>query len=257
MNVGGMAMNAEQVSGQFARYTPTDWNLPYSGTQYGPCMVSDSTYTTGGKVPGTPEAYLDAGDITISGPNIASGTKLLKAPSSAGPAYILSLGENTLGNGGAYTLTGKGGTEVGSFTVNATMPTNFSVTNWDSISAIDRKALTVKWTGSGFDKLLILVGAQNSTGGSTHSVAIACIVQASLGTFSVPTAALARLPVVAAASDTSSAILQVSTAVDQGGTMTGNTSTAKTLTPNLVGGGKVDYGSFTPFSSVMKNVSIN
>ena len=39
------------VSGAISRYSAAEWNGPYAGPKFGPCIVYDVTYPTGGKFP--------------------------------------------------------------------------------------------------------------------------------------------------------------------------------------------------------------
>ena len=97
-------------------------------------------------------------------------------------------------------MAGNGGRGLGAFNVSVNFPSNFTVTNWDAISAIDRtKPLAVNWTGSGLDQIYILasssrvLGKDASNTNILHTVAITCQVPASPGTFSVPAEAIAYL----------------------------------------------------------------
>ncbi|MEO7142815.1 MAG: hypothetical protein ABI165_04860 [Bryobacteraceae bacterium] len=247
----------EQVGGVINRYTAADWILPYSGPKFGPCSVFAVTYASGTTQPGNPSALLDAGaKLAFSGPNVLAGATVGAFVGPVGPAYSSTLPAGTLMEGGAYTLAGAGGTQVGPFIATATLPSNFSVTNWSSISSINRSTpLTINWTGAGFDQVLILV--QGATlGASNHNVAISCVVPESLGTFSIPAAALAYLPAAAAGAAGNVGQLTVEATMAGAGTLSAQSSTAQTLTPPLVGGGQADFGSFAPFLAVEKSVAI-
>jgi hypothetical protein len=131
----------------------------------------------------------------------------------------------TIALGGIYTLTGSGGTQVGPFTASATVPSSFTVTNWNSITAINRaNPLTVNWTGSGFD--VVVIHVQGFTIGSTiNSVLISCPVAGNLGTFTIPAAALALVPA------TQSGQFSLAAGTSNGGIILPLASTAQTLTP--------------------------
>ena len=239
------ARTSESIGGGFSSYTQAEWEAPFSAPTFGPCTVLNITGPNLG-----PDAYLDAGTITVSGPNLPSGTTLPKSNTKIGPSYIfMAATGTTLSNGGTYTISGSGGTEVGPFTVSATLPESFAVTNWDAITAINRaNGLTVNWSGTGFDTVVIAATGQTTN----ETVTVSCVVAANLGTFSIPQGALALLP------PTQIATLTVSgtTAVLGTGSAGGIRTTVQTVVPNLVGGGQVKYGAFGGQISVLKSLSI-
>jgi hypothetical protein len=170
--------------------------------------------------------------------------------------YSVTLPTGTLVGGGTYTLTGTGGTQVGPFTASATLPTSFTITNLDSLAAIDRtKPLTLNWTGGGFDAVNIQLGG-TILGTPTHQVLVTCEVPGGPGSFTIPAAALSSLPAIAAANSNAVGQLVVSAGVGTQATVSAESNTATTLTPNLVGGGQVDFGSFSAFLGIIKAVTI-
>ena len=175
---------------------------------------------------------------------------------SNGPIYSLTPVAGAL-VGGTYTLTGNGGADVGPFSVSSTLPTSFSATNLASITTIDRaQPLTLTWSGTGFDQVIILISSDSLGAATTHGVSISCAVPASPGTFSVPAAALAYLPAVVNGSANGAGQLQVEAVQSTPGLATAVSGTGQTLTPPLVGGGQVDFGGFSPFLAVIKSVAI-
>ncbi|HWZ30787.1 MAG TPA: hypothetical protein VNX18_05620 [Bryobacteraceae bacterium] len=256
MTVGKFALDTgavEIVGGPFNLYSAAKWILPYSGPKFGPCTVLDITYA--GDFPVAPDALLDAGTkLTLTGPGATAGTIVPAIPGVVGPVYSTTLPAGTLVNGGTYRLTGTGGTQVGPFTATATLPNSFNLTNLSTV--VDRsKPFTLNWTGSGFDTVVVQLNG-TILGSSTHQVVVTCAVPGSSGTLSIPAAALAYMPAVTAGS--SSAVGQISIAAAPGvaGMTSAQSSTATTLTPNLVGGGQVDFGAFTAFLGVVKSVTI-
>jgi hypothetical protein len=248
----------ELVGGQFGVYTPAEWNGPYAGPTYGSCIVYSTTYATGAKFPASPDSFLDAGpNLTLTGPGLpAAGTSVPAVSTVYGPVYSLLLPTGTLASEGTYTLTGPGGTQVKSFSVQGTLPDSFMVTNWDTITAVNRTTpLTINWTGTGFDNVLISLAGTTSSATTVHVVAIACLAAASLGTFSVPTAALANLPALTNGT-TGVGALSVATTRAVTGAFSPESSEDTTLTPNLVAGGQVNYGTFAPYFIVTKSLSI-
>ncbi len=246
----------ELIGGQFARYTAAEWTLPFSGPKFGACIVLDETYPAGGKEPSAPDSFLDAGaNLPVSGPNLPATAALGKIALSNGPIYSLTPAAGAL-VAGTYTLTGSGGADVGPFSVSSTLPTSFSATNFTSITAIDRtQPLTLTWSGTGFDEVLIVVQSDALSTTTTHTVAVSCAAPASAGTFSVPAAALTYLPAVVSGFATGSGQLTVEAVQSNGGIITAELG-GQTLTPPLVAGGQVDFGGFAPFIGLAKAVTV-
>jgi len=241
---------SESIGGGFSSYTQAEWQYPFSAPTFGACSVLDITGL--GKAPYLPDAYLDAGTITVSGPNLPSGTLVPKSTPNGqiGPSYILIDATGTkLANGGTYTITGGGGTQVGPFTASMTLPQSFTVTNWDAITAINRaNGLTVNWSGTGFNTVVITATGQSLT--TSETITASCVVAGSLGTYSIPQGALAML------FPTQVATLTVTATTVTSGIAAQLRTTAQTLVPSLVGGGQVNYGDVGGQISVLKSLSI-
>jgi len=244
----------DQIAGDFASYSPAEWQTAYPAATFGPCTVVDETYPILGKAPSSPDSFLDAGTIALSGPGLPQGAKLGTLPETNGPFYYYAPPTgSTLAYGGTYTISSNGGTQIGPFNISATIPTSFSVTNWDQITSINRAAdLPVSWAGSGFGTVVIGVSGTTQTSTTKHSVAVTCVVAASLGTFSIPQGALAMLPAIQASSGASAGQLVASAAPGS----VAVSGTSQDLTPSLVGGGQVNYGNFGPSLIVVKSLSI-
>jgi len=249
------ASDQYSVFGEFSSYSASAWTNLSSAQKFGACTAYDVTYDSTGVNPTVADHLLDAGNISLSGPNLGAGTTLTKftlPTGPSGPTYFLDPTAGTPALGGTYTLTGSGGTQVGPFSgVSATLPSSFTVTNWNALTAINRAGpLTISWTGSGFDQVSIGASGQTTTGTSVHSVSISCTAAASLGTFSVPVGALALLPV------TSNGALSVTVGSSLTGSSAGGITNIQNLTPSLVGGGKVNYGTFTAILGTSKTLSV-
>jgi hypothetical protein len=239
---------SETIGGNFASYTPAEWQAPFAAPTFGPCGVLD-TISPPANAPYSPDTYLDAGMVTVSGPNLPSGTNIPEATTQMGPSYDFRAATGTtLALGGTYTITGSGGTQIGPFSASATLPTSFTVTNWDAITSINRaNGVTINWAGSGFGTVTIGVTGQRTD----ETIVISCFVPASLGTFSIPQGALAML------FPTQISTLAVSaTTAPPPGTSAPYRSTAQTLVPSLVGGGQVNYGAIGGQISVLKSLPI-
>jgi hypothetical protein len=242
---------AESVDGQFASYSAAEWALPFSGPTFDSCTVLTLIYPGTGKDPSAPDSLLDAGNVTISGQGWQAATALQKTATGEGPSYGLSPAAGTMALGATYTLAGSGGTQVGPFTVSATLPSSFQVTNWNSITAINRSApLTVSWTGSGFDRVLIHAQGFTIAGGTVTNVTVSCAVAANLGSYTIPAAALALLPA------TANGVFVVTAGPSAGGVVSAVSSTSQSLTPSLVGGGSINYGAFVAFLGTTKSVPV-
>jgi trimeric autotransporter adhesin len=245
----------ENVGGVFNRYTAAEFLIPYSGPKFGLCTVLDETYPAGGKEPSYPDALLDAGTLTISGPGLTPARTVGVTTTAVGTNYESSLTVGTLVDGGTYTLSGAGGKDVGPFTVTATMPTSFNVTNLSSLATINRsQPLTINWTGSGFDQVIILIQSGNSTSTTAHGVVVSCAVPASPGAYTIPTAALAYLLPAGGAGTIGQVVIDAGP--NAGGVASAESATSTEVTPNLVAGGKVDFGSFTPTITYITSATI-
>jgi hypothetical protein len=252
---GSVTGTSEIVGGVIAAYTPTAWNLPYNGTKIDKCVAFDTTFS-GADFPAAPALSLDAGKLTLTGPGLAGGSVTIPEINSGGigPVYSQQLPAGSLVGGGKYTLSAAGGTQVEAFSASATLPNNFT-TNASTINAINRATpLAITWTGTGFENVIISING-TTLAASTHQVVITCVLPASQGSYSVPTAALSKLPAVSGGF-TGIGSLAVTTAPTITGTVSSQSATSTSLTPNLVGGGKVNYGAFAPFFSVVQSVTI-
>jgi uncharacterized protein (TIGR03437 family) len=161
-----------------------------------------------------PFSPLDAGAITITGPN---GSQQL-----AWPNYSTQLGGGSGANpqplylnAGSYTVSGSGGPGVGPFSQGFTIPQPLTWTNQSSISAVDRSAgLDIIWAG----------GDPNGTVQITLSTgyfAALCTAKVSDQRFTIPAFVLLSLP---ALSGSSTNILSLRTTSTTAFTATGISS---------------------------------
>jgi uncharacterized protein (TIGR03437 family) len=237
---------SETASGAFFRWTAAEWTAgAASRPKIGGCSVYDRTYAPSATDPANPEANLNAGaTLPLSGPNLAAGVALATFAFPNGPFYSFTASPGTL-TAGKYTLTGNGGSQVGPFTVSANFPASFVVTNFDSITTVNRsQPLVINWTSSGADLVYILVGTNTLSAASNHIVTINCIVSAAPGTYSVPVSLLSQLQ-PASTTGTSFGSLSVE-----------GTSNPNNFTANLVAGGQIDFATFSPNLGVSKNVAV-
>ena len=119
------------------------------------------------------------------------------------------------------------------------------MTNFDSITTVSRsQPLVINWTQSGADLVYILVSTATLSGGNNHIVTINCIVPAGPRTYTVPVSLLSQLQ---PASTTGTSFGNISVE---------GTSNPNNFTANLVAGGQLDFGVFSPNLGVSKNVAV-
>jgi uncharacterized protein (TIGR03437 family) len=240
----GTGTPQETASGSVLQYSSSEWITLESGPKFGLCRVYDRSYAPTSKDPGSPDAFLNAGSqLPLTGPNLPAGFGLGTVSTAMGPAYSNSPSAGTLASG-TYTLTGPGGSQVGPFNVSTSFPASFTVTNWNSITTIDRTTpLVLNWTGSGFDQVLVVLGTTVAAPGLRHLVTINCTLPGSPGTYTIDNQALAYLP-LAPAGGTAINTIAVE-GVKQG-----------TFTANLTAGGQLDLGIFSANLGPSKNVLV-
>lgn len=147
---------------------------------------------------------LDAGPaINVTGPG---GTKQIVRTSTGN--YLTQFVTPTIGGSptdflvpGNYTLdNGTGGTDVGPFKVNITIPPVVTWSNRSAVTTVQRnQPLTITWTGGAANGNVYIVGFSPLTSNaSTNSFSGAgefvCMAPASAGTFTIPAAVLSALP---------------------------------------------------------------
>ena len=198
----------------FGQYSPSQLSASLGLTQspsVGYCTVSQ--FLGLNPIPNDPikPTPFDAGSaLSIVGP---SGSKAIAQTSTGifaatvggveldqiltgtpGPPYFLP---------GSYTISGSGGSAVGSFSQQFTLPSDVTWTNSSAVTTIDRtKDLTITWTGgaAAANSFVAITGlgiaATGPLGPSTDSPGnvFLCVAPASAGTFTVPSIALQALP---------------------------------------------------------------
>ena len=246
ITMGGLILGQNIINGAVSiaaagvinKYTAAEFLIPYSGPKIGSCTILHEVYPAGAKEPSAPDSTMDAGNtLTLTGPS--GSITLTKSAQPLGPFYSGSLSSIT--SGGTYTLSGTGGSQIGPFTIAAKFPTSFTVTNLSSLSTVNRsQPLTINWTGSGFDTVEIQINTTTETSTTVNGLGLNCAVPASLGTYTIPSAALAYL--------TPGSVQMQVTADNTGGYTVSEESTTQpnTLMP-LVAGGLVDFGGFSTY----------
>ena len=235
------------AAGVINKYTPGEFLIPYSGPKIGACTVLHEVYPVGSKEPSAPDSTMDAGStLTLTGPN--GSIALTKSVQALGPFYSGSLSSIT--PGGTYTLSGTGGSQIGPFSIAAKFPTSFTVTNMSSLTTVNRtQPLTINWTGSGFDTVEIQFNTTTETSTTVNLLGLNCAVPASLGTYTIPAAALAYL-------SPGSSQMQVTADTSNGYTLSQESSTDPNTIMPLVSGGLVDFGGFSTYIDYIISVIV-
>ena len=247
----------ERAGGGFDAFTPGGFNIPYIATRIGNCSVYKITYSASTTSPLFPAVLLDDGSsLSLSGPSLPAAYQTIPRMSTGiGPEYVEQLTPGTLVDGGTYDLSGPGGTAVLGFKTSATLPGSFS-TNLATIAQVDRsQPLTVTWKGIGFDDVVVQVTGLTLSGVNVQLVAVACLAPASAGTLTVPAQALSQLPSVPTLA-AGTGVLTAYTAPAGVGPVASASDLATSLTPNLVGGGKIKYGAFAAKYAVEESLPI-
>jgi len=241
---------ANSVGGGFTRLTGFQLSsaaqLNVSVIQSGSCTVVRGT-GSGTSASAGSLTYLDAGNVTVSGPSGSSlsNTALTKTNNS----YSLSSFEGISIPGqtnftlpaGSYSLAGAGGADVGSFSTSLTLASALTVTG-GLPSTVNRSVpLTINWTGGNASDVVEIVGSTSTTSGSgtsavTNSATFICLTTAGAGTFTVPTSILSQMYATAA---NNPGLLEVAS---------GNTNT--TFTATLKSDGSSIPGVFASFVGV-------
>ena len=194
--------------------------------------------------------------LTLAGPN----GKTASLPYDAIKGYSATLATSTplstaaFIEAGAWSMKAPGGTDIGSFTANITVPAPLDCTNCGAIATIDRtKPLTINWTGGGGSQDSVHIGGTSmapSTADPTQSIAVAfsCAARASDGTLTVPVSILSQMP--PSSNDPNAAAIGALTLVNVLGA-------ANTFTAPLAAGGSLYFGLFNYSSLFSKIVGYN
>jgi uncharacterized protein (TIGR03437 family) len=214
------------ASGSFTEMTsfqlPSTASAGISVITSGSCLVVHVT-SQGTTAAVTHVTHLDAGAITLNGP---SGTNLnnqkLAEDASYDYTYLLSVpGQSSSASllAGTYTLTGAGGTGVGSFNTSITLGPPLTLNNPATLPTTITKSagLTLNWTGGNASDVIEILGDSGTitgTGASevTDVTEFICRTTADQKTFTVPASILTQLPTITAAqvaASTATGLLEV------------------------------------------------
>jgi uncharacterized protein (TIGR03437 family) len=201
---------SDVATGIFGSYSQAQLSASLGLTQspsVGSCTISQFLGLNPIPVDPIKPTPLDEGSaLSISG---GSGTKAI--PSTSTGFYSATLGGVPLSeilsataqpayfSPGSYTVSGSGGSAIGSFSAGFTVPAALS-SNASTITTIDRsKDLTITWSGAGQNEFVAISGTA-SVGGALGPSSTSpgnvflCIAPASAGTFTLPSIYLQTLP---------------------------------------------------------------
>ena len=208
--ISGLPLRVDYETGRsfFQRYDATSFVNSLSGlgdiaVSPGSCAVFQ--YVKGDVVDVTPTARLDAGDaINVSG----GGTSMMMTKSAVGVyqgtfsnANPLSPSAPFLKPGGVFAVdNGAGGTNVGAFNVNSTLPPAITWDRKPAASTIPRNQdLTINWTG-GDPAGFVYVYGQSPLDANDNGAEFMCVARNSDRALTVPKEILSALPVSATVS---------------------------------------------------------
>jgi uncharacterized protein (TIGR03437 family) len=210
LTVAGSVELSDTASAIFGSYSSAQLSASLGVTQspsVGSCTVSQFLGLNPLPVDPIKPTPLDAGaSLSIDGPggkqSIAStSTGIYSAVLGGVPLDMILTATPTPAyfSAGAYTLSGSGGSAVGSFSAQLTVPTD-PTTNASSFTTIDRtKDLTVTWSGAAPGDFVAISGTASVSAGlgpiaTSPGDAFLCIAPSSAGTFTVPSFVLEALP---------------------------------------------------------------
>jgi uncharacterized protein (TIGR03437 family) len=164
---------------------------------FGSCIVTVVSVRGAGPAPDPSITYLDAGaSISVNGPN---GPRALNRTTAGNIlAYSNMFDQNgTYLSAGAYTFTGPGGADVGSFTASLTVPQPLVWTNQATTTSVNRASgVTLTWTGGDPSGYVQITGSSSVllSGNNTVAASFTCTARAGDGSFTVPPVVLLALP---------------------------------------------------------------
>lgn len=133
---------------------------------------------------------LDGGpSIKVTGPN---GSQNIPATGNN-----VALAPGTYLSPGAYTFTGTGGADVGSFTAPFTIPAPATLTSPASgpnVPVTRANGITLTWSGGAGNTNIQISGGNSTDNTGSVGASFACFAAASAGTFTIPSSVLLALP---------------------------------------------------------------
>jgi hypothetical protein len=241
---------SNSIGGLFSQVTAFQLSSAAQGNvnflQQGSCTLVQST-VTGTTNSGGNLTYLDAGNVTVTGPAGSSlnSTALTKTNNT----YGLSSTEGISIPGqtnfslppGSYTINGAGGADIGPFSASLTIGAPLTVTGGIPTSITRSAGLTLNWTGGNASDLVEIIGGTSTRTGSGASVVTTttefiCLTTAGQRTFTVPASILNQVPANTASTDI--------------GFLNVASGATNTFSAPLRAGGSIDIGTFSSFTGV-------
>jgi hypothetical protein len=147
---------------------------------------------------------LDAGTVTLNGPSGTGLNSQKLTETSNSYSYSLSApGQTSSGSllSGQYTLTGAGGTDVGSFNTSITLGPPLTLNSPLPTNVTESAGLTLNWTGGNASDIVEIIGDSGTFTGTganqvTSITEFICSTTAGQKTFTVPASILTQLPVI-------------------------------------------------------------
>ena len=218
---GGIGNVNESAFGGFVKYSGSQ--LAAAAVFLNPvgmCQASHIIGDSGQLVFGPVATHLDAGQLALAGPGIASG----KFTVNGSGTYLLTLGSAGASNAplylplgfpsfnsaptitsGAYQLNGSGGADVGKFSASLTIGQPVTLQGGLPMS-IDRNSdLILSWSGGNPGDVVSVTGISgtviaSTAGGPLYDAGrFTCTAMASAGSITIPSALLMQLPPTPAA----------------------------------------------------------
>lgn len=264
--LGNISLKVEGAGGAFQRLTLSNFDSVSAelAPVIGGCVVSQATFDQSGQeVAPTPVQALDAGTLTLNGPNVANRAftkrenyyNLTISDLSGGLGSILGGGSPGIA-AGTYTIAGTGGDGVGAFNASVRLSGIPTWTNRDAVTAVNRsQPLTINWSGAVAEDLVIVTGSSGSatTGGNYVGASFVCTARGNANTLTVPVSILQQLPPAPAVDLTSG---QAPTAIGALTVAVANAEGANgRFTAPLRAGGNIDYGFFSYVFGTLKTLA--
>lgn len=145
---------------------------------------------------------LNAGNYLANLNSLDAGPSILVTGPNGSRSILTNAGQVTLAQGtflapGAYTLTGTGGANIGSFTTQFTIPAPPTLTNpasGSTVSITRANGTTLTWSPGAGNSVLQIGGQSATDNTNTIGASFNCFVPASAGTFTIPANVLLALP---------------------------------------------------------------
>jgi uncharacterized protein (TIGR03437 family) len=256
--LGNINLKFESADGAFQRLTLGNFDQVTGDVapQLGACVVTPQQFDQSGQeIEPPPVQALDAGNLTLNGPNVANRAfekrqnfyNLVLSDLSGGLSGILGGGAAPGIAPGTYTIAGGGGPDVGPFSASVRLSGLPTWTNRDAITAVNRSQnLTINWSGAAADDIVAVLGVAGNlvggTDGTYRGAGFVCTARGNANSLTVPSSILQQLPAVAAVDPLSASapnaigVLSVS--------VTNGEGTNGRFTAPLRSGGNIDYGFF-------------